>query len=343
MKTVLLGRTGLKASEVGFGGIPIIPLGFDQGVSIVRHCFEQGITFFDTANMYGDSEKKIGKALEDVRDKVVIATKTLERTAQGAAGHIKLSLDNLRTNRIDLYQLHNISKNEDMERILAKDGALESAEKAKYEGKINHIGFSSHDIATAVKMCRTNRFSTVQFPFNFIEHQPAGELFNTAREHHMGIIAMKPLGGGLLERADLCFKFLQKYPDVVPIPGIQSVQEADEIIGLYVNPQQMNDKDREEIEKIRSELGTRFCHRCGYCMPCEQGVKITDVMAVRSVARRLAPEILVMMAKTAVETVDNCNECGECLERCPYSLPIPEVIRENKEYFEDLVAKHIKS
>lgn len=342
MRTVFLGKTGLKISEVGFGGIPIVPLKFDEGVSVVRHCFEQGVTFFDSANAYGDSEKKIGQALEGVREDIVLATKTMDRTAEGVAKHISGSLDNLRTDYIDLYQLHNISKEEEMDSVLASGGAFDAAVRAKDEGKIRHIGFTSHDIHTAVKMCRTNLFATVQIPFNFIENQPADELFNTAREHEMGIIAMKPLGGGLLERADLCFKFLQQYPDVVPIPGIQSKDEADEIIGLYRDLQPLKNEDKAEIEKIKSELGTRFCHRCGYCLPCEQDVRIVEVMAVRSSARRLTPSIVNMMYKAPIETVDNCTECGECLEKCPYSLPIPEIINENKDYFEDFVAKYVK-
>ncbi|TET82927.1 MAG: aldo/keto reductase, partial [Desulfobacteraceae bacterium] len=206
MKSVRLGKTGLLVSEVGCGGIPIIPLSFDQGVSVVRHCFEQGITFFDTANMYGDSEKKIGYALKLIRDKVVLATKTLKRDSEGALKHIASSLENLETDRIDIYQLHNIGNEEKLDKVLAPGGAYEAVNKARSEGKINFIGFSSHDIATAMKTCRTGLFSTIQFPFNFIEHDPSDELFKIAQELDMGIIAMKPLGGGLLDRADLCFR-----------------------------------------------------------------------------------------------------------------------------------------
>jgi len=340
MKSVKLGKTGLTVSELGFGGIPIIPLDFDEAVSIVSHCYANGITFFDTANMYGDSEQKIGAALENVRDHIVLATKTLDRTREGAEKHISLSLKNLKTDRIDIYQLHNISNEKDMEKVLSADGAMEAVKQAQSEGKIGHVGVSSHDIPTAIKLCRKGIFSTIQFPFNFIEKDPADELFKIAGELDMGIIAMKPLGGGLLERADLCFKFLQQHPNVVPIPGIQSMEEADEILELYRSPEPLNQTDQKEIEKIRSELGKRFCHRCGYCMPCEQGVKITDAMGIRSMARRLAPEIAIMMGKASMETVDNCTECGECLEKCPYSLPIPEVIRENQSFFNQFAAKH---
>jgi len=339
MKSTRLGKTDIHVSELGFGGIPIIPLGFEEAVSIVDHCFKHGITFFDTANMYGDSEKKIGSALEPVRKDVVIATKTLARDAQGATKHIRYSLENLKTDVIDIYQFHNISKDSDLEQVLAPSGAYEAASNAKNEGKIKHIGFSSHDIKTAIKACKTERFETLQFPFNFIEHQPADTLFNIAKDLDMGIIAMKPLGGGLLERADLCFKFLQQYPDVVPIPGIQSCKEIDEIIALYQDPKPLSVADKKEIETIQNELGKNFCHRCGYCMPCDQGVKITEVMSFRSMAKRMDLSFALAISGPNMETVDNCTECGECLEKCPYSLQIPELLKEHQAYFKSLTAK----
>ena len=339
MKITPLGTTGLSVSELGFGGIPIIPLKHDEAVAVVRRCFDLGITFFDTANMYGDSESKIGEALEAVRDKVVLATKTLERRYEGAAGHIEKSLESLRTDCIDLYQVHNISKKDDLDAILAPDGALEAIKAAQAQGKIKVIGFSSHDMAMAKEICRMDIFKTIQFPFNFIEHEPADELFKIAQDQGMGILAMKPLGGGLLERADLCFKFLQQFPQVIPIPGIQSQEEIDEIAALYRSPEPLTQADVKEIEKIQGQLGKRFCHRCGYCLPCDQDVMITEVMSFRSMTRRLAPEIALMIGQKAMESVTECTECGDCLDRCPYSLPIPDLLKEHRSAFEEMVSK----
>lgn len=334
MKSVRLGKTEFLVSEVGFGGIPIIPLGFEAAVSVIRHCFDRGITFFDTANMYGDSEKKIGHALETVRDKTILATKTLKRDAEGAAKHLALSLENLRTDCIDLYQLHNISAKAELKEVLAPGGAYEAVIRARSEGKVRSIGFTSHDIVTSIEACRSGYFSTVQIPFNFIEHDPAAELFKIAGALDMGIIAMKPLGGGLLDRADLCFRFLQQYPHVVPIPGLSSLKEVDEVIGFYSSPKPLSENDYEQIERIRSELGKVFCHRCGYCIPCEQKVDIPGVMIFRSmVARRLPPSRVIQMIKPAMESAENCIECGECSEKCPYGLPIPELLKENLALF----------
>lgn len=327
-------------SELGFGGIPIIRLGFENAVEVVSLCLEMGITFFDTANVYGDSERKIGQALESVRDTVTLATKTLARDADTAADHVSYSLENLKTDCIDLYQLHNVAKEEDLETVLAPGGAYEALAVARADGKIRFIGFSSHNISTAIKACRTGRFDTLQFPFNFVEHDPADELFKVAEEMDMGIIAMKPLGGGLLGRADLCFRFLQQYPNVVPIPGIQSREELEEIVQLYRSPAPLSKSDLEEIEKIRSELGTKFCHRCEYCMPCEQGVEIPRVLGFSSFARRLAPMAAIGMADGAMTSVENCIECNECAEKCPYELAISDLLKESLALYSDFVKRH---
>jgi hypothetical protein len=188
--------------------------------------------------------------------------------------------------------------------------------------------------------CETGHFSTVQIPFNFIEREPADQLFEVARDRGMGIIGMKPLGGGLLDRIDLCIKFLQQYPDVVPIPGFSSPEEVDQILEMYEPRRPLSQEDLKEIDKIRSELGKSFCHRCGYCEPCEQGVKITEVMMFRSMARRVEPAIAVFISKAAMEGVENCSECGECLDKCPYSLPIPELLQDNLTYYKDLAGQN---
>jgi len=338
MKQHRLGKTELMVSEVGFGGIPIIPLSMEEGAAVVRHCFERGITFFDTANAYSDSEKKVGLALEDVRDQVVIATKTGRRDAEGAAKHIQFSLDNLRTDYIDIYQFHNVPDMAALETILAPGGAMEPVKAAQQDGKIRFISFSSHNLQGAIELSRTGLFSTVQFPFNFIESEPADELFVVAQELDMGIIAMKPLGGGLIARADLCFKFLQQHPYALPDPGFKTKEEVDEVIGLYLSPKAMTKQEEEEIEAIRAESGTRFCRRCGYCIPCEQGVSIPQVMSFRSQAKRFPADIVKGMAKGAMDTVDKCTTCGACLEKCPYHLQIPDLLQENLNIFQEFVA-----
>jgi uncharacterized protein len=335
MNTIRLAGTDLEISEIGFGGIPIIALSMSEAVSIVKYCFDLGITFFDTANMYLSSEEKIGTALEAVREKVVIATKTTQRDAKEVAAHIDLSLQQLKTDWIDLYQLHNVSNQENLQQVLGPHGAFEAARRARDAGKIRHIGISSHNIPTALEALKTGLFQTLQFPFNFIENDPANELFPQARRHDVGLIGMKPLGGGLLERADLCFGFLQQHPDVVPIPGIRAKKEADEIIGLYASPKPLSKADLIEIENIRSVLGEKFCHRCEYCMPCEQGVQIPSVLIFQAAANRLTREGVTAWLGKAMESVAECIECGECEQKCPYNLPIADLLKENLALYRD--------
>jgi predicted aldo/keto reductase-like oxidoreductase len=337
MKRIKLTGTDLEVSEIGFGGIPIIPLDEQEAASVIRHCHELGMTFFDTANMYPTSEEKIGKALKGIRGKTVIATKTAARDAAGAAAHIDLSLRQLQTDWIDLYQLHNVSNEAALQAIMAPDGACAAVQRAKEAGKIRHIGLSSHSISTAEAALQTGLFKTLQFPFNFIEQDPAEELFPYARSRNIGLIGMKPLGGGLLERADLCFRFLQQHSYLVPIPGIRSKREADEIAALYRRPRPLNEADLASMEEIRSLLGKKFCHRCEYCMPCEQGVQIPSVLIFQSAARRLSAEGVKGWLGEAMESAELCIECGECEEKCPYRLPIADLLKEHLALYRELV------
>ena len=329
MQRVRLGRTELQVTVVGFGGIPIVPLELDEAASVVRHCYDLGIRFFDTANAYRTSEKKIGKALASVRDDVVLATKTLAREADKVREHVRFSLESFGIESIDIYQIHNLSSDAALEQALAPGGVYDVLAEARADGKIKHIGVTSHNIDAAIKACRTGRFDTLQFPFNFVERDPADELLGVATEMDMGIIGMKPLGGGWLEKARLCFGFLQQYPQVVPIPGVRTKEEVDEIVALYDSPVTLNEADWQDIERIRTELGSKFCHRCEYCMPCEQGVKIPRALGFPMFAKRFEPTNAVKMLAGDMQSVENCNECEECVEKCPYDLEIPSSLKES--------------
>lgn len=341
MKQVPLGSTGLMVSEVGFGGIPLTRVTEDEAVALLRAAVDKGFTYFDTARMYGDSEIKLGRALEGVRDQVVLASKSMKRTAQEMRQEIEASLEALRTTWIDLYQLHNLAKPADLEAVLAPGGALEALQEAQAQGRVRHIGFSSHHPDTAVAAIETGRFATVQFACNFVEDQAAARVFGAAKKRGMGCIAMKPLGGGLLERADLCFAWLQAQQGVLPIPGMQGLAELEEIAGLYENRRELGPADLAEMERIRAELGARFCHRCGYCLPCPNGVDIPKVMLFTSQKRRFPPAQLIEKTREAIGQAEaECIECGECAARCPYELPIPEMLAEITADFRDFLAQH---
>jgi uncharacterized protein len=334
MRYIPLGKTGLTVSEIGFGGIPIIHLDEGAAVIVLRRAYDSGITFYDTANAYRDSEKKIGRALGDVRGKVVIATKTLVRDAAGAAEHLDNSLRMLNTDYIDIYQLHQIAQERDWEIITGPGGAMEAVVKAKEQGKIRHIGVTSHNLAMAVKLVKTGMFDTVQFPFNFIEDAAKNELHMAARECGMGILAMKPFAGGVIDNAEIAFKFLREHPDVLPLPGLDSPEHVDEVVSFYQQPNRVTEEDIKLMEKYRNDLGKQFCRRCEYCQPCPQGVMITAGMSYKVIAARMSPKVAVEFCKIPMESVALCIECRECIERCPYELPIPDILKAHYDLYE---------
>lgn len=338
MKTRVLGKTGLEISELGFGGIPITRTAKAEAIELVRHCLDLGVNFFDTANMYLDSEAKLGEALEGVRDRVVLATKTGARDVPTATEHLEKSFADLRTDYIELYQFHNVSDEEHLE-IVVNGGLYELADKARQAGRLGHIGFSSHNPTVALKAIETGLFETLQFPFNFVEMRAEEELFPRARELNIGLIGMKPLAGGALDDAGVCFRFLQQNPWIIPIPGIQTKAEIDEIVGFYENPRPLSAGDEARIEEYRREMGETFCRRCGYCLPCPEGIEIPMVLMFGTQIRRFPGKNLEEMAQERMANAENCVECGQCHERCPYELPIPELIGEAVEVYREFKEK----
>ncbi|MBN1661379.1 MAG: aldo/keto reductase [Anaerolineae bacterium] len=339
MRTVVLGRTGLGVSRVGFGGIPIQRLTEAEAVRVVQRCLDLGITFFDTANGYTTSEERIGKAIQGRRDGVVLATKTGARDKEMAEEHLALSLRRLQVDHIDLWQFHNVSDRDAYERVLGPGGALEAARDAVEAGKVGHVGLTSHSMEVALAAVESTLFETIQFPFNFVTNEAEARLVPLARAHDVGFIAMKPFGGGLLDDARLAIKYLLQFEGVVPDPGVQSVDEIEEIAGIVAGAWALTDEERREIERIRGIVDRRFCRRCQYCEPCPQGVRISVVMTVRSFVERFPPEMVATgFVAQAMASASACIECGECEDKCPYRLPIREMIRENVAYYEQALA-----
>jgi uncharacterized protein len=334
MRYRVLGKTGLTVSEVGFGAIPIIRLSQVEAVGVLHRALERGISFYDTAHLYVDSEEKIGVALSGVRHQVVLASKTMKRDRKGARADLELSLRRLRTDYLDLYQLHQVSQEADLEEIIGPGGALEAVLRAQEKGHIRHLGVTSHSLAMAIKLVKTDLFSTVQFPFNFIETEATEVLHPLAREQDMGVLAMKPFCGGLVDNARVAFTFLRQFPDVIPLAGWDSVDRVDEVADLYEGPLEVTATDREAMDRYRSELGDLFCRRCEYCQPCPHGVMITPAMLYAIVAHRMGPAKAAAFAEKTMESVQLCEECGECATRCPYQLPIPETLRKHLALYE---------
>jgi len=334
MKYVPLGKTGLTVSEFGFGCIPIIRLPKDESVRVLRHAFERGITFFDTANAYRDSEDKLGAAFAGLRDQVVIASKTLLRSAQGATAHLEQTLRMLKSDYLDLYQLHQIAQEQDWQEVTAPGGALEALARAKEAGKIRHLGVTSHNLEMALRLVETGLFESIQFPFNLIEQGAKDELIGAARDRGMAFICMKPFGGGVIDDAAVAFKYLREHADIIPIPGFESIGQVEEILSIYAEPNLVSEQDLARMESYRGELGKRFCRRCEYCQPCPQGVMITPAMGYPIVANRMSPSVAVEFCQKPMESVLHCTGCGACIKRCPYDLRIPDILKANYAMYE---------
>ncbi len=316
-------------TRLGFGSIPIQRLTEDEALVVIKKCLDLGITFIDTANAYSTSEERIGKAIAGRREELILATKSLSRNSKEIAEHLKLSLNHLKVESIDLYQFHSVNDFKTLDTILDPNGPRAVVEEAKKAGQVKHIGITSHQIDVAKKAVVSGCFETIMFPINFVTPEAEDELLPLAREHDLGFIAMKPLAGGMISDAKIAFKYFMQLPDVVLIPGIQRVQEIDEIARILEGPSTITKKERQEMRRLRDKLGTKFCHRCDYCQPCTAEIPISLVLAYPSLKASQPPELVFaghfsqLLDKSA-----DCTQCGECEERCPFGLPVQEMVVE---------------
>ena len=316
MEKIRLGKTDMMVTRLGFGGIPIQRLSEDDAVAVVRKCIELGITFYDTANAYTTSEERIGKAVAGKREELIIATKTQGRDRETTEKHLNLSLEHLQTDYIDLYQFHGVSTREHLDIVLDPNGPRAVVEEAKKAGRIRHIGITSHSMDIAKEAVKTDQFETLMFPFNFIVVEAAEELIPLCREHNVGFINMKPMGGGMLDNATVAFKYLLQFPDIAYIPGIEKTWEIEEIAKIVQGSAETTAEEEAEMQRLRDELGTRFCRRCDYCQPCPQEIPISMVMNSAGFAKRLPPQRMFSgWISDGMEKAGTCTECGDCEER----------------------------
>lgn len=323
----VLGKTNLKINRIGFGGIPIQRVTQQDTNKIIDELINQGINFIDSARGYTVSEEYIGNAIEGKRDKFILASKSMSRTYEDMLKDVDITLENFKTDYIDLYQLHNV-KSDEYENIFNDNMAYKALLDCKSQGKIKNIGITSHSIDTIKKAVRDEKFDTIQFPYNIVEDQ-ADEIFREAHKRNIGIIVMKPLAGGAINNAKLAIKYIlsKEYIDVA-IPGMDSVDQVLENISVLENLD-IDKEDELKIEDIRNQLGNRFCRRCEYCMPCPVGINIPMNFLLEGYYSRYN---LKEWSKERYNSLDikasDCVECGKCESKCPYDLPIREMLKE---------------
>lgn len=333
MEYRILGKTGLSVCPMGFGGIPIQRIDEAGTARLLRHLMELGVNYIDTARGYTVSEAYLGQALEGIRDRFLLASKSMARTKSAMAADIETSLRNLRTDYIDLYQIHNPSPSE-LETVLAPGGALEALLEARAAGKIRHLGLTCHSLEVFEKATELPWVETIMFPYNIVETQGQA-LIRRCKEQSIGFIAMKPLAGGAIEDATLALRFLAADDAVtLTIPGMASISEADQNFAAMSNASPLTDSELAAMDAIRQTLGTHFCRRCNYCAPCSVGISIPNVFLMEGYLSRYgladwAKARYFAMDKTAAD----CIGCGDCEGRCPYHLPIREMMRSAAEKF----------
>ncbi|MDR0616583.1 MAG: aldo/keto reductase [Synergistaceae bacterium] len=339
MEKIRFGKSNMMVSRIAFGGIPIMRLPKEEAVSVVRGVIDMGVNFLDTANAYSDSEEKIGQAIKGIeRDSLVIASKSTATDKKTFLSHLDLCLERLGTDYVDFYQLHNVSSRAKHDAIFAPGGAYEGLVEAERAGKVRFKAFSSHSIPLAMGIMKTGKFAAVQLPFNFVDDEASKEAIPLAIKLDMGFICMKPFGGGLLDSADLAIRYLLQFDGIVPDPGIEKLSEMREIVSIVNERKPFSEADKKVMDSLRKELGDRWCHRCDYCQPCPQGIGISSVLTVESMIKRMPLERVFAMARESIERARCCIECGACAARCPYSLPIPRLLKEKVAVWDKTVA-----
>ena len=328
MEYIRLGRTNLTVTKNGFGALPVQRVSMDEAVKILRRAYDGGINYFDTARMYTDSEEKIGNALSEVRDKIIISTKTMAKDVEGFWRELNTSLKLLKTDYFDIYQFHNPD-------ICYKPndgtGMYEAMLEAKEKGLIRFIGITNHRFHIAEEAVLSGLYDTLQFPFSYLAGEKEENLVRLCEKHDIGFICMKALAGGLITRSDAAYAYLREFP-VAPIWGVQKLSELEEFLSYNENPPVYNGEIKAFIEKERKELTGEFCRGCGYCMPCPQGIEINNCARMSLLLRRSPVEgHLSKEGQEKMKKIENCTSCGKCKAKCPYGLDTPELLKRNYE------------
>ena len=338
MENMMLGKTGIVTNKNGFGALPIQRISDKDAVYLLRKAYDAGITFFDTARFYTDSEEKLGLAFEGMRDKVYIASKTTALTPDAFWKDLDTTLRNLQTDYLDLYQFHNPAF---CPTLIDGSNLYECMLKAKEQGKIRHIGITNHRLSVAKEAIVSGLYETLQFPFSYLASEEELKLVRMCKEANIGFIAMKALAGGLITNSAAAYAYIAQFDNVLPIWGVQREKELDEFLSYIDAPPSMNEEITSFIEADRKELLGEFCRGCGYCMPCPAGIEINNCARMSLMIRRapssaqLTPEMQAKMMQ-----IENCINCGKCKTKCPYHLDTPVLLQKNlKDYKEILAGK----
>lgn len=336
MRRIALGKTGLVVTRLGFGGIPIQRVGEKQAVETVLHAVEKGVDFIDTSRAYTTSERRIGKALRQTDKRVVVASKSMSKKSGGVRRDLEISLKELQRDSVDLYQCHLIRDGDDYRGVISPGGALEGLLKAKEEGLIGHVGMTSHSLDLLDQVLDDGLFETIMVCFSFLEPLAGEKIIDKAIGKGIGCIAMKPFSGGVIEDARFALKYALSRPGIAVLAGVEHKGLFDENWEVFQGSWELTNEEKERIEEIRQIYGRNFCRRCDYCQPCSENIPIQAILGLRSMVKRMGMHILREgWQADAIEKARGCSECEECMARCPYDLPIPDLIKENLRWVDE--------
>jgi predicted aldo/keto reductase-like oxidoreductase len=336
MEKMILGKTGIEVCRLGFGGIPIQRVSEKQAVETVLHAVAKGVDFIDTSRAYTTSESRIGRALKQTDKRVILATKSHDRTSDGIQRDIETSLKELQTEYIDLYQCHFVRNEEDYQKVISPDGAFEGLLKAKEDGLIGHIGLTSHSLDLLERVIEDGFFETIMTCFSFLEPAAGERVIPKAIEKNIGVIAMKSFSGGVIDNPKLALKYVLSQPDVLVIPGVEHHDLFDRNWQIFEAGEELSHDEELEIEEIRKQYDKIFCRRCDYCQPCSEEIPIQIILGMKSLVKRSGRQFFESpRMQKAMTNARHCTECGECMERCPYGLPIPDLIKDNLRWFDE--------
>ncbi len=339
MKNVTLGSTGITVPQNGFGALPIQRVSLEEAAALLRRSYEGGMRFYDTARAYSDSEEKVGYAFDGMREKIFIATKTHSKNVKEFWEHLETSLRNLRTDYIDIYQFHCVDQ---CYRPGDGTGMYEAMLEAKAQGKIHHIGITTHKLMIAQEIIESGLYETLQYPFSYLANEKEIALVRSCAEHNMGFIGMKGLAGGLINHSDVAMAFIGQFENAVPIWGVQRANELEEWISYMDSTPMMNTEYAAYIDKEKQELSGDFCRGCGYCMPCPAGIEI-NTCARMSLMLRRAPSAkwLTEHWQNEMKKIEGCLDCRKCMSKCPYGLKTPELLKKNYEDYKKVLSGEV--
>jgi predicted aldo/keto reductase-like oxidoreductase len=336
MEKVRLGKTNLIVTKLGWGGIPIQRVGEREAVFVIRTVVDMGVDLLDTARAYTNSEHRIGLALQRIDKPIILSSKSIVRTTK-IYDDVHESLKQMKVKKVNIYHLHGVSSFEDYDKVTAPGGAYEGLKRARDEGLIDHIGMTSHNLDVLERAIEDGHFEVIMVCYSFLEPKAALKVLPLAKEKDIGVLAMKPFSGGVIEEAGPALRFVLSTPNIVSIPGSETLEKANENWRIFTEGYSLTDQDVGRMEAIKREFDHQFCRRCDYCQPCTEKIHIQFAVGLKTLFKRMGPHAQELgWVKDLIEKARKCSECGDCLPRCPYQLPIPYLIKENLSWYDSM-------